>query len=136
MVEKNLLNYDETISKYWPEFGQNAKENITLADVLRHESGLASLDHSFNKTDFNLENIKANKLGEIFEKSAPNFPKSAGMKKAKTKREYHYLTRGCILNEIVRRVDPNGRTIGEIIREVYFHAYFYEKILGPLFSKI
>ena len=39
------------------------------------------------------------------------------------RREYHALTRGWILNEIVRRVDPQGRTIGEILRE---------DVVGPL----
>ena len=34
-----------------------------------------------------------------------------------SKRAYHTVTRGLILNEIVRRVDPKGRTIGEICRE-------------------
>ena len=32
------------------------------------------------------------------------------------KRDYHLLTRGLIANEIVRRVDPRGRTIGEMLR--------------------
>ena len=110
-VEKNLLNYSEKVSKYWPEFGQNDKENITLADVLRHESGLSWLDHTFAKEDFYSENIKANKIGEIIEKCAQKFP-------GKTSREYHLISRGCILNEIIRRVDPEKRTIGEIIRQV------------------
>ena len=30
MVDKGLLNYEEKICKYWPEFGKNGKENITL----------------------------------------------------------------------------------------------------------
>ena len=116
-VEKNLLNYSEKVSKYWPEFGQNDKENITLADVLRHESGLSWLDHTFAKEDFYSENIKANKIGEIIEKCAQKFP-------GKTSREYHLISRGCILNEIIRRVDPQNRTIGEIIRQVRGLGFF------------
>ena len=34
-----------------------------------------------------------------------------------TRRAYHGITRGFVLNEIVRRVDPEGRTIGMILRE-------------------
>ena len=34
------MNYTERISSYWPEFGQNGKENITVADLMRHEAGL------------------------------------------------------------------------------------------------
>ena len=114
------MDYNEKVCTYWPSFGQNGKENITLADVLRHESGLANLDHIFAKDDFYLENIKANKPGKIFEKSVQQFPdRIDGLEEnIKTNREYHILTRGVILNEIVRRVDPKGRTIGEILREV------------------
>ena len=139
MVGKGLLDYNEKVHKYWPQFAQNGKDEITLADVLRyfdfmnticlklqskilllnrHESGLAWLDHTFGKEDFFTENIKANIPGEIFEKEPLHFPISGGLQDTDTKREYHYISRGCILNEIVRRVDPNGRTIGEIIRDV------------------
>ena len=111
-VEKNLLDYSEKVSKYWPEFGQNDKENITLADVLRHECGLSWINHTFDKEDFYSENIKANKLGEIIEKYAQKFPGR------ETSRAYHVISRGLILNEIIRRVDPENRTIGEIIRQV------------------
>ena len=34
------MKYTEKISTYWPEFGQNGKENITVADLMRHEGGL------------------------------------------------------------------------------------------------
>ena len=37
---QGLMNYTEKISSYWPEFGQNGKENITVADLMRHECGL------------------------------------------------------------------------------------------------
>ena len=33
------------------------------------------------------------------------------------KREYHAITRGWIVNELFRRVDPAGRTIGEFLRQ-------------------
>ena len=34
-----------------------------------------------------------------------------------SRREYHAQTRGFILGEIFRRVDPSGRTVGQYIRE-------------------
>ena len=37
--------------------------------------------------------------------------------KYKTTREYHGVVRGYILNEIFRRIEPNGRTMGEYLRE-------------------
>jgi CubicO group peptidase (beta-lactamase class C family) len=38
--DQDLLSYDEKVATYWPEFAQNGKENVTVADVLRHEAGL------------------------------------------------------------------------------------------------
>ena len=38
--------------------------------------------------------------------------------KYKTTREYHGIVRGYILNEIFRRVEPSGRTMGEYLRSV------------------
>ena len=65
LVEQNLLDYEEKVAKYWPEFGKNGKEEITLADVLRHESGLSWFDHTFNKDDFLTENIKVSKSKDM-----------------------------------------------------------------------
>ena len=51
LLLQGLLKYTEKISTYWPEFGQNGKENITVADLLRHEAGLASFDLPLNVED-------------------------------------------------------------------------------------
>lgn len=110
MIDKGLLDYDEKVSKYWPEFSQNGKENITLADVMRHEAGLVEFKEAFPMEYIARENIKKNKIGEIIEQSTQKFKNPA-----QSKREYHSITRCYILNEIVRRVDPQKRTIGEIL---------------------
>ena len=89
--------------------------------MLRHESGLNNLDHSAKLADFSRENIKANVLGHPVEEAIPQWPVvEAGAKNpdgSETRRHYHSLTRGWILNEIIRRVDPNQRTLGEILQE-------------------
>ena len=120
LVDQDLLQYDAQVSDYWPEFGQNGKggDNITIADVLRHECGLTSFGHTFDAQDFLTENIKQNKIGEIIERSETNFPRyNFNPDGTESKRSYHFQTRGLVLNEIVRRVDIKGRTIGEILRE-------------------
>ncbi len=58
------------------------------------------------------ESIRANYIGKIIEDEEPVYPP----KKSGTKRDYHAFTRGLILNEICRRVDPDGRTLGELLR--------------------
>ena len=118
LVSRGLLHYDAKITEYWPEFGANGKEGVTVADLMRHEAGLASFDTSLDMEDLFTENIKQNAVGRIIEQHAPSFGATGG-----GKRQYHALTRGWIVNELFRRVDPAGRTIGEFLRE---------EVSGPL----
>jgi CubicO group peptidase (beta-lactamase class C family) len=118
LVDRGLLSYDARITRYWPEFGANGKEGVTVADLMRHEAGLANFDTSIDLEDLFTENIKQNAVGRIIEGQAPGYGPDGG-----SRREYHALTRGWIVNELFRRVDPAGRTIGEFLRE---------EISGPL----
>jgi CubicO group peptidase (beta-lactamase class C family) len=112
LVSKGLLNYDARITEYWPEFGANGKEGVTIADLMRHEAGLANFDTSLDMEDLFTENIKQNAVGSVIEGHTQTFSRPGG-----EKREYHALTRGWIVNEVFRRVDPAGRTIGEFLQE-------------------
>lgn len=116
LVDRGLLQYEAKITQYWPEFGTNGKEGITVADVMRHETGLANFDTSLDAADLFTENIKKNAVGQVIEQHGLNY-RSDG------KREYHAITRGWIVNELFRRVDPEGRTIGEFLQQ---------EIAGPL----
>ena len=108
LIDKDLLKYEEKVAHYWPEFAQYGKSDIRLEDVLRHESGLARFNGVVHQPeDILRENIKKNSIGSVIEKCAPVFPNSD--RSTGSKREYHAATRGFILNEIVRRVDPKKR---------------------------
>ncbi len=122
LVDKGLLNYDARITEYWPEFGANGKEGVTVADLMRHEAGLANFDTSLDMQDLFRENIKQNAIGRIIEQQSSRYASKDG-----NKREYHALTRGWIVNELFRRVDPTGRTIGEFLRE---------EVSGPLSADV
>ncbi|NNC54809.1 MAG: beta-lactamase family protein [Pseudomonadales bacterium] len=112
LVGKGLIDYDAKITQYWPEFGTNGKDGLTVADLMRHEAGLANFDTSIDIEDLFTENIKKNAIGKIIEQHRQSYDESTG-----SKREYHALTRGWIVNEVFRRADPSGRTIGEFLRE-------------------
>jgi len=45
---RGLLDYDERVSSYWPEFTQGGKENITVGQLLSHQAGLSGLDKPLN----------------------------------------------------------------------------------------
>ncbi|NNP74168.1 esterase [Acinetobacter defluvii] len=40
LVSEGFLDYDTPVLKYWPEFGQNGKEKMTLRHILSHQSGM------------------------------------------------------------------------------------------------
>ena len=40
LVDQGLIEYSDKISKHWPEFAENGKGDITIADLMRHEAGL------------------------------------------------------------------------------------------------
>ncbi len=40
LVSEGFLEYDTPVSQYWPEFAQNGKANITLRDILSHQTGV------------------------------------------------------------------------------------------------
>ena len=112
LVGKGLLDYKAKVVDYWPEFGAHGKDELTVADLMRHEGGMAAFDTSIDPEDLLTENIKRNRVGMIVENQTARF--RAGQR---SRREYHAITRGWILNELFRRVDPASRTIGEFLRE-------------------
>lgn len=120
LVEQGLLDYNSPISKYWPEFAQGGKENVTLLDLMVHRAGVGFIDsHDMSIQDLNdLDN-----LSEILAKQPHNF-------NGVPKRSYHGISRGWYLNEIVRRVDPRHRTIGRIVSEEIVPQYNIEYYLS------
>ena len=108
--DRGLLRYDARIVEYWPEFTGGGKEGITVADMLKHEAGYANFPMGVDSIDFLFsDNIKNNTIGKLYEESTPSYPKIG-------KREYHRLTRGFLANEIFRRIEPSGCTIGEFLK--------------------
>lgn len=121
LADRGLLDFNARVTKYWPAF-QGSDENpnkcaMTVADVMRHEAGLAKLDHSFAPEDLQAPALHENAVGKVLENHALRFPEQD------SPRQYHAITRGWIANEIFRRVEPNGRTMGEFLRQ---------EVSGPL----
>merc|ERR1712241_182576 len=120
LVDLGLINYSDKICQLWPEFAENGKGDVTIADLMRHEAGLANFDTPIEMEDTLRENIKKNSLGEVIARQKCVYPEGG-------KREYHAITRGWVANEIFRRVHPEGKTIGESVDE---------KIVRPLKADI
>jgi CubicO group peptidase (beta-lactamase class C family) len=125
LVGRGLLDYKAKIVDYWPEFGANDKGSLTVADLMRHEAGLATFNTGLDPKDLLTENIKQNKVGQIIEGHPLRFPSGGA-----NKREYHAITRGWIVNELFRRVDPAGRTVGEYLNEEISTPLDADAIIG------
>ena len=44
LVDREMLDLDANVSRYWPEFAQQGKDRITVRQLLGHQAGLAVLD--------------------------------------------------------------------------------------------
>ncbi|VDP27581.1 unnamed protein product [Soboliphyme baturini] len=106
LVDRKLMDYDDLVIKHWPEFGSNGKINITVQMILSHKAGLAALDE-----EVTLEIARDWKaLSKILEKQKPYSPPGQ-------RRIYHAFTFGWLMDQIVRRVDPQHRGIGRFFSE-------------------
>ncbi len=45
---RGLLDYDERVAVYWPEFARNGKERITVRQLLAHQAGLCAIDEALD----------------------------------------------------------------------------------------
>ncbi len=111
LVDRGLLEYDAPIADYWPNFANCGKDRTTVADLMRHEAGLAAFDTTLAPRDLHPERIQENTVGALVERQTQRFRPGDD-----NKREYHAVTRGWIANEIFRRVEPSGRTMGQFLR--------------------
>ncbi|KAJ1554959.1 hypothetical protein HK405_003601, partial [Cladochytrium tenue] len=108
MVDLGLLDLHAPVARYWPEFAANGKENVTVRDVLMHRAGVSYLD--IDRVPTPLEVVDMDGMAARLAEQKHAFggePRSA----------YHAVTRGWYLNEIVRRVDPQGRSLRRIMNE-------------------
>lgn len=111
-VSRGLLDYDERVSVYWPEFAQQGKEAITVRQLISHQAGLFALDTPVDKTLL----ADLDRLAVILAQQQPAWP--PGQRQA-----YSMLSLGFYESELIRRVDPLHRSLGQ---------FFQEEIASPL----
>lgn len=104
LVDRNLLDLDAPVAKYWPEFAQEGKEKVLVRHLLSHTSGLSGFGKRIRiNTLYNWERII-----QILETQKPWW-------EAGTKCGYHLLTFGYLLGELVKRI--TGKTLGTFFRD-------------------
>lgn len=93
LVSEGILEYDQPIAHYWPEFAQNGKANITLRHVLSHQSGLFDIR---NMIDAATEMLDWSHMLDVVAAATPRFV--AGQSFA-----YQPLTYGWILGGVIEK---------------------------------
>jgi hypothetical protein len=104
LIEEGLLDPDEKVSKYWPEFAQNGKENITVAMIMRHRSGLSAV-----REDLTLDDLeRSTPVEEALARQKPIWEPDTGYL-------YHAGTIGNLLGKIIFNV--TGKRVNEFLQE-------------------
>ena len=69
LVDRGLIEYDERIKTYWPEFmnSDDDKGKVTIENLLRHEAGLFRIPKVIDPEDLLTKAIKRNRMGSIIE---------------------------------------------------------------------
>ncbi|MCU0821268.1 MAG: beta-lactamase family protein, partial [Spirochaetes bacterium] len=105
LADKKMLDYDDPVVKFWPEFGQSGKEKITIRQIMCHEAGLYNIrdmiDHAGRMFDWE---YMINTLAAAKPLHEPG--KSHG---------YHGLTYGWLTGEIIQRV--TGKKLSAVLHE-------------------
>jgi CubicO group peptidase (beta-lactamase class C family) len=105
MADRGLIDYDARVSKYWPEFAQAGKQEITVRHVLAHQSGLYHIRQMIDHADRMLD---WEHMVEAIERTEPAHPPGARI-------GYHGLTYGYLVGEILQRV--TGTSFPDLVQK-------------------
>ena len=109
---RGWLDYEERVSTYWPEFAQNGKERITVRQLLAHQAGLFALDELVDRRLV----ADLDRLAVVLARQKPAWEPG-------TRQAYHAITLGFYESELLRRLDPQHRSLGQ---------FFQDEIATPL----
>jgi CubicO group peptidase (beta-lactamase class C family) len=109
---RGWLDYEERVCSYWPEFAQRDKERITVRQLLAHQAGLYALDEPIDRSLV----ADLDRLAVVLARQAPAWEPG-------TRQAYHGITLGFYESELLRRIDPKHRSLGQ---------FFQDEIAAPL----
>jgi CubicO group peptidase (beta-lactamase class C family) len=103
VLQEHKIDIGQRVAEFWPEFAQNGKDKITLAQLLSHQAGLATLDQKADVQDYPT-------VIDAIERQKPNWEPG-------TAHGYHARTFGFLVDELVRRIA--GKPLSEYWREQF-----------------
>ena len=109
---RGWLDYDAPVASYWPAFAQNGKGRITVRQLLAHQAGLYVLDVPLTRDLV----ADLDRLADVLARQTPAWEPGA-------RQAYHGITLGFYESEVLRRIDPRHRSVGQ---------FFADEIAAPL----
>ncbi len=109
---RGWLDYEERVAHYWPEFAQYGKDTITVRQLLAHQAGLFAFDEPVDQSVI----ADLDRLAGVLARQRPAWEPG-------TPQAYHALTLGFYEGELMRRIDPRHRSLGQ---------FFQDEIATPL----
>ncbi|PKV93426.1 CubicO group peptidase (beta-lactamase class C family) [Amycolatopsis echigonensis] len=117
LVQDGVLDLDQRVSHYWPEFAAEGKQDVTLRDLLAHRGGLVGSDEGFSRADLADDRVVAERLA----RQRPFWRPGSAF-------GYHALVVGALSGEVVRRA--TGRTLQEHFADRVRDPYAVDFYLG------
>jgi CubicO group peptidase (beta-lactamase class C family) len=109
---RGWLDCEQPVPRYWPEFAQQGKERITVRQLLAHQAGLFAFDEPVDRSVV----ADLDRLAVVLARQKPAWEPG-------TRQAYHALTLGFYEGELLRRVDPQRRSLGQ---------FFQDEVASPL----
>lgn len=104
VADRGELDFKAPVAKYWPEFAANGKQDVTVAQLMSHSSGLSGWKEPITGDDL-----------YDWEKATSLLAAQAPFWEPGTAPGYHALTQGYLVGEVIRRI--TGKTVGTVFRE-------------------
>jgi CubicO group peptidase (beta-lactamase class C family) len=105
LVDRGLVNHDEPVATYWPDFAQASKDAITVRELMTHRAGLHAARGLVEHTS---DLLDADAVAKTLAATAPD------PRRMETS-GYHAITYGWLVGEVVRRV--TGQSLTDFVRQ-------------------
>ncbi|MEO8805183.1 MAG: serine hydrolase domain-containing protein [Burkholderiaceae bacterium] len=106
LVDRGLLDYDAPVARYWPEYAGHGKQNTSVRDVLTHRACVPQMPEGVTPERMCDWGWMTRAIADLTPLAEPG-----------TKTLYLSMTFGWIVGELVRRADPQHRSLGRFVRE-------------------
>lgn len=103
---RGWLDYEERVCAYWPEFAQNGKERMTVRQLVAHQGGLFAISEPIDRNTL----ADLDRLAVVLARQKPAWEPG-------TRQAYHGLSLGFYEGELLRRVDPLHRSLGQFFQD-------------------